>query len=54
MLVGSSTILGVFASFVVVQNALAVGIPWFVYTFSLFHLQGREALGWDENEILPK
>ena len=28
MLVGSSTILGVFASFVVVQNALAVGIPW--------------------------
>jgi len=29
MLVGSSTILGVFANFVTVQNQLRVGIPWY-------------------------
>lgn len=28
MLVGSSTILGVFASFITIQNQMLVGIPW--------------------------
>lgn len=28
MLIGSSTILGVFASFITVQQQLQVGIPW--------------------------
>jgi hypothetical protein len=31
MLVGSSTILGVYASFIVVQQQLEVGIPWYVF-----------------------
>jgi hypothetical protein len=29
MLVGSATILGVFSSFITVQQQLQVGIPWF-------------------------
>jgi hypothetical protein len=31
MLVGSATILGVFSSFITVQQQLQVGIPWFVF-----------------------
>jgi hypothetical protein len=34
MLVGSSTILGVFASFLTVQQQLEVGVPWYVFSFS--------------------
>jgi len=30
MLIGSATILGIFSSFVTVQNQLRVGIPWYV------------------------
>ncbi len=32
MLVGSSTILGIFASFISVQTQLEVGIPWYVFS----------------------
>jgi hypothetical protein len=30
MLIGSSTILGIYASFVTVQQQLLVGVPWYV------------------------
>lgn len=30
MLIGSSTILGIYASFITVQDQLEVGIPWYV------------------------
>lgn len=39
MLVGSATILGVFANFITIQNQLRLGIPWFVlpFPFSIAH-----------------
>jgi hypothetical protein len=33
MLVGSATILGVFADFISVQDQLRLGVPWWVWTF---------------------
>jgi len=36
MLIGSSTILGVFSYFVTVQQQLQVGTPWSVFIFSAF------------------
>jgi hypothetical protein len=35
MIVGSSLMLGVFSSFITVQNQLGVGTPWFVSRISL-------------------
>jgi hypothetical protein len=37
MLIASCTIMGIFSSFITVQNQLGVGVPWYVYLFfSLF------------------
>jgi hypothetical protein len=37
MTVAGSTMLGVYASFVTVQNQLGVGIPWYVCVCFFFH-----------------
>lgn len=42
MLVGSATILGVFASFVTVQNQLRLGIPWLVISLDVGRGCGSE------------
>jgi hypothetical protein len=49
MLIGSSTILGVFASFLGVQSQLGVGVPWYVFPSYSFCFE-FELLGWDEKE----